>query len=608
MNSSITLAARMTLDAQRWVQGIGLAQSKTRGFVSAVRREFAELKSLAGSTAGALASVGLGYSAGAAVVRSAQMDRELEQVRQVARATNTETAALREQVFALGKAYGVSTDEAMTGFRALVAGGLDWQQSMTGLKVMSEAVAVTKSSYTDLAGAMKAAAANFGVDQGNLAETTRLLNEMAAAADAGSAEVGNLASIFGALGTAPKDAGMSRQRTMAYIEALSGSVDIGNLGTRAKSMMMLFGNQSYMRDATKATGVPFYENGKRRDDIAILTDIRKVLEKQTTQQARDELLFKAFGKADQDMQLAVRFFTSTPGSIERLQNIDTRINSAGTRGLAERVPAAINNAVDQSARLKAALGEAADRFAQPINSAITRAAQYALNSKEKGGLALSGEQMFAIAAAAIGGGYVASRVGKGLASKLGGGVASLGTGLAVGNALEKAGAAAPVYVVGAAPGVFGGASPADVLGGATAAAGAGGARGTRTRTAMRTGGNILGALLGWELGTQVGDWARGVKEETQVGRLHQQSIGLGLRGAHAIFSKEVRDELRAEGKRFQQEQKEREALVRIQIDDRGARVTSVKTKNLHVQTGQIANRGRMMSAGMPAYLRPGAPQ
>lgn len=497
MLDDLTLSARLQLDAKRWEQGTQRGMTATRRFVSGVKREFAELRGFANSTAGAFASIGAGYVAGAAIARSAHLDRDLEQVRQIAKATTAQTEALRERVFALGKAYGIATDQAHAGFKGLIAGGLSWEQANTALGVMSQAAAVTKSSYTELGDAMKSASANFGVNLGDLRETTKLINELATAADLGSAEIGNLSAIFGSLGAAPSGAGMSRQRTMAYIEAMSGSVDVGNLGTRVRSTMMLFNNQSYMRDATKATGVEFYRDGKRRDDIEVLKDLREVIQAQPTQQARDRLMFQAFGKADQDMQQGIKFFTALDGNIERLQRFDQAINKSSISGLADRVPAAINNAVDSANRLKSTLAAAADRFAQPINDAMTSATQFALNSKKEGGLDLSGGQLIGGGALALAALYAGKRAIGGVVGKSMGGAASLAGGLAMGTALEEAGAATPVFVVGAAPGVFNATG-----GGMTPVAGKGQRARSGTRAAAQRigkGGILarLGLLAGW---------------------------------------------------------------------------------------------------------------
>lgn len=516
MANDLTLSARLQLDARQWTQSLSGAQSKTRNFVNGLRSEFSRLGEMARSTGGALASIGVGYSAAVAVAQSARLDRDLEQVRQIAKATTREVDALRQGVFQLGKTYGVSTQQAHEGFRSLVAGGLSWDQANTALGAMSQAVAVTKANYGDLANAMKSASANFGVNLGDLGEATKLINEMAAAADAGSAEIEHLSSIFGALGSAPRDAGMSRQRTMAYVEAMAGSVDIGNLGTRVKSTVALFNNQQYMRDVTKATGVPFYRDGVRRDDITVLKEIRDVLSRQPTQQARDQLLFRALGKADQDTQLGVRYFTNSPGKIERLSALDDVINKASVNGIADRVPAAINNAVDSAQRLKATLTEAADGFARPLNDAITRLTRPALDKKQDGGLDMSGGQLVASGAAVAGGAYVASRFLPPMLSKLLGGGASLAGGVAMGTALEKAGAATPVFIVGAAPGLFGSGSGVAAAGGAARGAGGGmaaGARGWLARiglspaglaTASRVLGGVgIAATAGWGVGTGI---------------------------------------------------------------------------------------------------------
>lgn len=596
MARDLTLSARLQLDAKRWEQGTRRGMTATQRFTAGVKREFAELRGLANSAAGALAMVGAGYAAGATIARSAHLDRDLEQVRQIAKATTDQTEALRQRVFALGKTYGIATDQAHEGFKGLVAGGLSWEQANTALGVMSQAAAVTKSSYTDLGDAMKSASANFGVNLSDLRETTKLINELATAADLGSAEIENLSSIFGSLGAAPSSAGMSRQRAMAYIEAMSGSVELGRLGNRVKSTMMLFNNQSYMREATKATGVEFYRNGERRDDIQVLKDIRDVIQAQPTQQARDQLLFKAFGKADVDMQQGVQFFTALQGNIERLEQMDQAINKSSMSGIADRVPAAINNAVDAAARLKSTLGAAADRFAQPINAAITNALEYSIGSKKDGGLDLSGEQI-------MGGGLLALlglHFGRKGASKLiqkFGMPASLGTGVAIGTALEQAGAATPVYLVGAAPGVLVGGL--DGLGGSVAG-------GTGGAAAASTGRKIGTAGLLARLGLLVAAIAAPVSMAVDPRNYDKNRRGidpLELGGSDRGF-----DWARRGGNPFENffhdlttSTERPEVLVTVEVNDQRTRVTGVKvlgevraTSSLRASSLKL---GQMMSPG-----------
>ena len=110
------------------------------------------------------------------------------------------------------------------------------------------------------------------------------------------------------------------------------------------------------------------------------------------------------------------------------------------------LPDAIDNAVDQTGRLKARLREAADAFIQPMNRWLAKGISKLINSGKEGGLDLSGGQLAAGGTAALIGGYAAYRFGgkalKGIMGKLGGDA----TGIAMGKAVEAATGVTPVYV------------------------------------------------------------------------------------------------------------------------------------------------------------------
>ncbi len=153
---------------------------------------------------------------------------------------------------------------------------------------------------------------------------------------------------------------------------------------------------------------------------------------------RDKFIQGAFGAADLDTQKGLAALLKGSALKDARAMTEAIKNAGGT--IARDLPDAIDNSVDQVGRLKSALGEAADRFAQPINDVIKDAVKYLLDDKK-----ISGTEMLVggAAAGAIGlgatkviGGLILSRLG----GKLKGGLGGLG-GLAGGSG------PIPVYVV-----------------------------------------------------------------------------------------------------------------------------------------------------------------
>jgi hypothetical protein len=274
-----------------------------------------------------------------------------------------------------------------------------------------------------------------------------LLDRMTVAGRLGNAELENLSMIFGRVGVNAKTAGFSFDKTLAFIEALSLiERNPERLATLADSTLRIFTNANYMKNAQKGTGVKFFDaKGERRDALAVLRDIKAQYDKLTTAQERSRFIQKSFGKADLDTIKGVR--TLLQGDIlTKMSGFTGKIgNAAGT--LDSDLKDALDNAIDQTGRLKATLREAADAFIQPINKGVNKLIQYGLNEKKKGGLELSGKQLIAGGVALAAGTYIAGRLGGAAARRLLRGTGNLAAGVATGKALEYGAGVTPVYVV-----------------------------------------------------------------------------------------------------------------------------------------------------------------
>lgn len=568
MAADLTLAARLALDARRWEEGVRRGESSTRRFVGVVKREFDSLRDFARSTEGMLASIGAGYAVGAQLVRSARMDKTLTQVGQTAGVTKAEVRTLREEIFRLGKDTGRPIEDLQSGFSTLIASGQQWGEARITLRDINKTMVVTGAQAETLAGALGVASTAFDFDLSKPGQALAILDRMTVAGRKGNAELENLGSIFSRIGPNARGAGFGFDQTLAFIEGLSMiERQPERLATLADSTLRLFTNAKYMKDAQKATGIRFFDqaSGARRDPLQILADLKKRMDTMTTDAQREGFLSKAFGNADLDTIKGLRTLL-TGNALTKINDFTSEIG--GATGTIERdLPAALNNAVDQAGRLKTTLIEGADAFAQRINGPFASITKRLLDKKEDGGMELGARGLLAGGAAGLMGLFagkrIAGRMGSALLGRMFGGAASLGTGVAMGTALEKAGAATPVFIVGAAPGLFAGGGVAGGVAGAAGSAVAGAAArriGTAAllgRGALALGGTGVGALAGAGV-AGVGALAAGVGAAGVAGygigtgiyklaiegTALSDAIGKAVAIAISPFSKEARETLK----------------------------------------------------------------
>lgn len=446
-SSALNVALRLSADASRLVSGLARGEGGVRKFGRAVKGELNALGQFAGSVEGKLAQLGVGVSAVALGMQSAGLDKDLKQLQLSAGATADETRRLRKELFDAQLATGQGVDELKGGVDALIAGGLSMAEATATVAPMAEALSVAKTSADALAKAMSVAAQHFDIDLSKTEEARLLLDKMVVAGRAGNAELENLPDIFAKVGGSAKSSNLSLEQTLALVEALSliePSAD--RLGTLTEATLRVFTNVNYMKAASKATGVKFFDaEGSRRDALEVLGDIKKQYDTLKTDAERTRFLDAAFGKTEQDLQKGLKAILDGE-SLGKLDEFYAAVQNAGGT-VARDLPDAIDNAVDQTGRLKGALREAADDFARPINDAISNAIKYGLDGKDKGGLGLDGTDLLIGGAVGAAGLFGAARYGGKAIKKLAGKFGGLGTGVATGKALEEAAGVQPVYVV-----------------------------------------------------------------------------------------------------------------------------------------------------------------
>jgi TP901 family phage tail tape measure protein len=453
---NLTLAMKLLLDSQQFTQGLLKNSAAVKKFGQGLRDEAARIRNAFGSVQGKLAAVGASVGAVATVVKSAQLDKSLTQIGLTAGVGQTEVEKLRKKLFQLAKETGRPIGELQAGFNNLVQSGLSFNEALPVIEATNKAMAVSTASAESLTSAISVAGAQFNFDLAKPETAVELLDKMLVAGRLANAEIDKLSGIFSTVGTNAKDAGLSFDQTLAFIQGLSNvERQPEKLATLANSTLRLFTSGNYRKTAQAATGVRFFdENGGTRDPLKVIDDMRAKFKSLETAEQRASFIDRAFGSVDIDTQRGLR----TLFGGKQLDDIGrfTKAISTASGAIARDLPDAINNSVDQVGRLKAALGESADTFSRKINAGVSVVIKKLMDPKEKGGFELSGNQMLGIGGAAVGAAYVGKRFGGAALKKLLGGATNLAEGVAVGQAMKASGAATPVYVVNMPNGGIGG--------------------------------------------------------------------------------------------------------------------------------------------------------
>lgn len=430
-----------------------LRESETgfRRFGTIAKREMDGIRQASGRLGGQLAALGITVGALQQFRLSAQMDKDLTQIGQTAGVGSGKIAALRQDLFRMGKESGQDIESLKNGFNSLVQSGLNMREATSTLDGVNVAMAVTGAKAETLSAGLTVAAQAFQFDLAKPGQALELLDKMTVAGRLGNAELESLSSIFSRVGVNAQAAGLNFDKTLGFIEALSKvERQPERLATLADSTLRVFTNMNYMAAAQKGTGIRFYsQKGDRRDPLAVLQDVKKKYDTLKTDFQRDSFIQAAFGKADLDTIKGIRTLLQS-GSLNEVAKMTGLIKDAGG-SLKRDFSAATRNLIDQSAKLKNTMRDAADRFAQPINEALATWIQFMLAKKENGGLELSGEQIAGGAAAILGGTYVAAEVGNKFLGdwakkKMGSLSAGTALGVAEGKALQAAAGVTPVFV------------------------------------------------------------------------------------------------------------------------------------------------------------------
>ena len=453
-------ADRAETSFRRMAQNSGRHLRTLKAVAAGVRGELDRVRSFGSSTMGQLAGFGVGVGAAAGLKSSATLERQLIRTQQTAGMTAEQREEWKQTQWGLAGKYGLPREQIQAGFDTLIASGLSYGQSNSSIDAIAQAGAVTGADLGILAKALIAAASAFEIDLSKPGEALDLLQKMTVAGRLGNAELENLSDIFPVVGQDAVKAGMSREEALAYVEVLStAEFDPSRLATLAKSSLRMFTNKAYADQVTKATttkntpGVQFYdENGNRRPVADVYNDISTRFKRLTTDKERAEFMGAIYKGMDQETITGSGFWLSS-NRIQRFRDSARDIHQSGAI-FPEDLKDNLSSADAVAGRMKATLGQAVDRMAQPLNKSFADLGTYLLDD-----LNLSGEQLLAGSVAAGVGGYYAGRGAKAgagaLLNRFLGGPETLKN-IAVGKVLEEATGVQSVFVTNWPGGSIGG--------------------------------------------------------------------------------------------------------------------------------------------------------
>lgn len=568
MSQDLTLAMRLYADASRFIGGLRQGTRGMESFVSQGKRQINDLKGHLGSLNGMLAGLGLGVGMGAMIKQAAELDKSLVDLRNSSNSSAAAVRALRADMLDTAIATGVNVDVLNQGVATLIAGGLSISQARGALMPFAETLAVFPTQAEELAKALGVTAQQFDVDLTSMKEARQLLDEFAVSATLANAELKDLPSIMSSVAGTAKQAGFSRQQTLALVETVSLSQPDASINaTVSKNTMNMFTKLPYMKQVGKATGIKFFDGEDRRDPITILAELKKQYDSLPGESSKSNWFGKAFGGFDDNTIEGMRTILNDKNFSQLGVHME-RVNKAAGE-VSGKLPTAIDTAIARTNQLQAHLRKAGDAFARPILDAYSKAVGMVVDPVEKGGL--TGKEM-AIGAGTIAGGAVIMKIMGGWLGDLlrrrpgagaggpGGalgnllsGAPALAGGIAMGKAIESLGVQ-PVFVVNMPDGGVAGslATAADAAGDLL---GGGGKRFSKLRTGLALlRGAPLGAIPGMGAGAMAsaglavaGAGALGyglgtlLYDNLLAGTTFSDKLGEGIARALAPFSDNARD-------------------------------------------------------------------
>ncbi|GAB1260785.1 phage tail tape measure protein [Aurantivibrio plasticivorans] len=445
------LTMRLALDASRWSQDWQRASRITKATANRMSRNFGEVGQVLRGIRNNLAAIGVTIGAVQQIAQSAHLDKSLILTKQTAGATATQIDALRDSLFDMSGETGQSVENLKSGFDQLIQAGLSFEAAFAAIPDINRTMAVSSTEAQTLANALTVAANIFEFDLSNPGQAANLLDKMVVAGIQGNLELENLSDAFAKVGSEARLSGLSIEKTLALLEAMSQKeANPERLATSFQSALRIFTDQDYKAKVAAAMGSSisdlFYtSDNKRRDVFSVLDDISKRMSSITNEKSLDNFVQHAFGETNiRTREGLIKILTGD--TAQTANRFATELDNA-SQTVKNNLDEALDNSISQAARLRGLFRQTADDFSKPINRALADLIQYATNAKTKGGLGLEGKDLV-LGAGGLAGLLAAGKfLGPKILRKISGNTLGTIGGVAVGKSLEATAGVTPVYVV-----------------------------------------------------------------------------------------------------------------------------------------------------------------
>lgn len=423
------------------------AGSNVRRLAIDAKRHFDSFRGALGTVQGKLAAVGLSFGAVRIAAESARIDHTLTRVRLAAGATAQQAAQHRTHLAILAEQTGQTTEALGGSFDALVQSGMKWDEARLALDGVSAAMVINGGTAQQYADMLDLVGKAFDVDFSKAGTATSTLERLTVASRIGDAKLNVLPGILGRIGLSAKTAGLGMGQTVAMVEALykltPGSPE--RLARLMDSTLQVFADPAKMRKIQQQSGgrIRFFDQaGARRDALAVLGDVKTQFDAFSTESQKMGFLGNLFGAGPETRGI---YAMLSGDMLKTAAEFQDKMDQAGGT-FRKDLPAALDDAAAQGARLRSILTNTALEFAKPINEAIANAIQWATNKPSEGGMGLGGKSLIGMGAGLA---FVTAVTGKrigGWAGSMLGGAASTATGVAAGKALQQTAGVTPVFV------------------------------------------------------------------------------------------------------------------------------------------------------------------
>jgi TP901 family phage tail tape measure protein len=406
---------------------------------------------------------------------AAKLNKELTRISQV---TGTQTTGgvgiMNKAIFEAAKKTGIEYEDILSGYGKLASAGIGLDEIKNSMENITKAAVVSKATTEQLGNAVLVASKSFNLDMKT--DSAVMLDKMYKAGKLGNAELDKLSTILGRVGPMAKLAGLGLEETLAFIEGMASSMEGEEVvATMSKSVMRMFNDPKTRKAVEKATGAQFFNaDGGRNNVFDIFGAIQDKYLSFDNDQGGSRFFEKTFEGVGQREKEGLLSILNDQGSVDKMRDMFERIRDASGE-INKDMSDLMKNVYAQTNRIKATWreiatlsGKTADGFLAPIMQKGVDAAQEKIDPKIAS-YALTGGM------AILGGMAIASQIKifKDLLTKgtlkdaALGKVGNAASGVLEGEMWRKMGVT-PVFIAGAASGVFSGGAG---LGGAGNASG-----------------------------------------------------------------------------------------------------------------------------------------